>query len=401
MMQITDLAQEEKLPPILRLGFRPFFLLGTAFAVIALTLWLLIFYGKISIQPFAGGYWWHIHEMIFGFAAAIIAGFLLTAVQTWTGIRSVHGTPLLMLIILWLAGRVALLLPGYIPYLLITIIDLSFLPVAAYMLAKPIIAVKQRRNLFFVPLLLMFTLVNGQMHLAFYQGNSINIQAAGYAGVMLITTLISIIAGRVTPMFTANGSKTEKVANLTWLELSTNITLLIIFILYFISPVLAVSQHIVGTFFLISGVLQAYRVTRWRPWVTFSIPLLWSLHLALFCIWLALILLGISYLFTLFPANHLWHLLTVGGISGIILAMIARVSLGHTGRPLVVGKLITISFLFIFIAAFTRSILPIIAPAITPTFYWLATGFACASFLLFLYRYIPYLVQQRTDGRPG
>ncbi|WP_083602013.1 NnrS family protein [Thalassotalea sp. PP2-459] len=401
MMQITDLAQEEKLPPILRLGFRPFFLLGPAFAIIALTLWLLIFYGKINLQPFASGYWWHIHEMIFGFAAAIIAGFLLTAVQTWTGIRSVHGNALFWLIILWLAGRIALLLPTYLPHIMITIIDLSFLPVAAYMLAKPIIAVKQKRNLFFVPLLLMFTLVNGQMHLAFYQGDNTSVQLSGYAGIMLITMLISIIGGRVTPMFTANGSKTEKVANLPWLEISANITLFTIFILYFISPILNLSQQTFGMLFVIAGTLQAYRITRWRPWVTFKIPLLWSLHLALFCIWMALLLLGLSYLFNLFPTNHLWHLLTIGGISGVILAMIARVSLGHTGRPLVVGKLIKFSFLLIFIAAFTRAILPILAPAMTPTFYWLATGFACASFLLFLYRYIPYLIQQRIDGRPG
>ncbi|WP_286234842.1 NnrS family protein [Thalassotalea sediminis] len=401
MMQITDLAQEEKLPPILRLGFRPFFLLGPAFAIIALIIWGLLFHGKINWQPFGEGYWWHIHEMIFGFAAAIIAGFLLTAVQTWTGIRSVHGKILLLLIMLWLGGRFALLLPTYIPHAVISIIDLSFLPVTAYLLAKPLLAVNQKRNLFFVPILLLFTGINVQMHIALYPDSNISIQHSGYAGIMLITTLISIIAGRVTPMFTANGTKTTKVQNTPWLELISNGMLFFIFICYLVDPIIAINYTLLGGLFIFAGILQAIRVTRWRPWITIHVPLLWSLHLSILCIWLALVLLGLTYSFALFPANHIWHLLTIGGICGVILAMISRVSLGHTGRPLKVTPIIKTSFILVFIAAISRVIMPIIIPSAVPELYWIATGTVCASFLLFLYQYIPYLTSARADGRPG
>ena len=168
MMQITDLQKEQQITPVLRLGFRPFFLGGAIFSVIAITLWLLIYKGIVSLSPLGGGYWWHMHEMVFGFGCAIVAGFLLTAVQNWTGMRGVQGKTLLALFLLWLIGRVVLLVPELLGQHLTTLIDLSFLPVVAFVLGKPIIAVKQYRNLFFVPLLLLFTLANAQMHGAIY-----------------------------------------------------------------------------------------------------------------------------------------------------------------------------------------------------------------------------------------
>ena len=142
-MQITYLQQEQKITPLLRLGFRPFFLSGAVFSIFAITLWLLIYKGAIVLSPLGGGYWWHIHEMIFGFGCAIIAGFLLPAVQNWTGVRGAQGVTLLLLFLLWLAGRVVLLLPNTLNETLITVIDLSFLPAIAMVLAKPIIAIKQ------------------------------------------------------------------------------------------------------------------------------------------------------------------------------------------------------------------------------------------------------------------
>jgi uncharacterized protein involved in response to NO len=111
-MQIADLQSEQKILHLLRLGFRPFFLLGTAFAVIAIFIWLLILQGKSDFTPLGGGYWWHLHEMIFGFASAIIAGFLLTAAQNWTGIQGIQHKSLLFLVVLWLLARITLLMPN-------------------------------------------------------------------------------------------------------------------------------------------------------------------------------------------------------------------------------------------------------------------------------------------------
>ena len=111
MMQITDLQQEQKITPLFRLGFRPFFLAGAIFSALAILLWILMLKGTIGFTPFGGGYWWHIHEMIFGFSCAIVAGFVLTAVQNWTGIRGISGGKLIFLFALWLAGRITLLFP--------------------------------------------------------------------------------------------------------------------------------------------------------------------------------------------------------------------------------------------------------------------------------------------------
>ncbi|MFT5298556.1 MAG: hypothetical protein ACI9YH_004604, partial [Colwellia sp.] len=166
MMQITDLKEEQKILPILRLGFRPFFLGGAVFSLIAITLWVLLYRGAVSFSPYGNGHWWHIHEMIFGFGSAIVAGFLLTAVQNWTGIPSIKGKPLAALFLLWLLGRIVMLIPDLFGTTLSALIDLSFLLTVAYTLAKPILAIKQYRNLFFVPLLVLFTIANGEMHLA-------------------------------------------------------------------------------------------------------------------------------------------------------------------------------------------------------------------------------------------
>ncbi len=190
MMQITDLKKEQNIPSLFRLGFRPFFLSGAIFSIVAITIWILILKGTLNFTPLGGGYWWHIHEMIFGFGCAIVAGFLLTAVQNWTSVRGAQGNVLIALLGLWLLGRISLLFPGLFGETLSMIIDLSFLPMIAFVLAKPIIAIKQYRNLFFIPLLLLFTLANLEMHLAINNPQFFSINLSGYAAVLLITFLI-------------------------------------------------------------------------------------------------------------------------------------------------------------------------------------------------------------------
>jgi uncharacterized protein involved in response to NO len=401
MMQITDLEQEQNITPLLRLGFRPFFLSGAIFSVIAIILWLLMYKGAINLSPLGGGYWWHIHEMIFGFGSAIIAGFLLTAVQNWTGIRGAQSTTLLILFLLWLAGRIILLIPSALSDTLATMIDLSFLPTVAYILAKPLIAIKQYRNLFFVPLLLLFTLANLEMHLAIYNPTTFNVTFSGYAGVILVTFLMSVMAGRVIPMFTANGTKTSKTIPLPWLDMVTNGSLAIVMFSLLLEPITSFSHQFFGILLIIAGVFQTLRWLRWRPWITLSVPLVWSLHIAIMCIACGLILLGISYLTPEIPSNHLWHLLTVGGMGGLILAMISRVSLGHTGRPLSPPKAMTAAYFFVTLAALIRAIGPWVLPEKTLLFIDISGTFWLFSFGIFVISYAPMLMSARKDGRPG
>ncbi|MDX2322023.1 MAG: NnrS family protein [Moritella sp.] len=400
-MQITDLAEEQKILPVLRLGFRPFFLAGALFSVIALMLWGAMLSGYISFQPYGGGLWWHIHEMLFGFGCAIVAGFLLTAIQNWTGLRGVSGLPLLGLFMLWLAGRVALLLPTLLNDYVIILIDLSFLPAVAYILAKPLLKIKQYRNLFFVPLLVLFTIANIEMHLAKLGLANMTVNQAAYASVMLMALLMSVMAGRVVPMFTANGTKTAKVLPLPWLEKVATGSLAVITALLLIQPLLAVPDFVMGILFILSAIGQAVRWCRWKPWITFGVPLLWSIHGALFFIWTGLFTIGMSYFINVPFVSHLWHLLTIGGMGGLILAMISRVSLGHTGRMLQQPQTMFLAFLSIFIATIIRVIGPIFWMQHYITFINVSIVFWLIAFGLFVYNYAPMLVKARVDGRPG
>ena len=401
MMQITDLQKEQKITPLLRLGFRPFFLSGALFSVVAIILWLLMYKGTVSLSPLGGGYWWHIHEMIFGFGCAIIAGFLLTAVQNWTGVRGAQGATLLVLFLLWLAGRVVVLMPNLLGETLSTIVDLSFLPVVTFVLGKPIVAIKQYRNLFFVPLLLLFTLANLEMHLAIYYPETFSITFASYAGVMLVVFLMSVMAGRVVPMFTANGTQTPKAIPLPWLDKITNGCLAIAMFYLLLQPVLGFSETFFGLLLIMAGIFQTMRWLRWKPWITLGVPLLWSIHGAIKFIAYGLIVLGFSYLIAEIPSNHIWHLLTVGGMGGLILAMISRVSLGHTGRPLSPPKAMTFAYVCIFLASLIRALGPWALPEKTLLFIDISGTFWLLAFGIFVVTYAPMLMSARKDGRPG
>ena len=401
MMQITDLQKEQKITPLLRLGFRPFFLSGAVFSIVAIILWLLMYKGTLNFTPLGGGYWWHIHEMIFGFGCAIIAGFLLTAVQNWTGVRGAQGGTLLVLFLLWLVGRVFVLFPDLLGETLTTIIDLSFLPAVAFVLGKPIIAIKQYRNLFFVPLLLLFTIANLEMHLAVYSPETFSITFSAYAGVMLVVFIMSVMAGRVTPMFTANGTKTTKATPSPWLDKVTNGSLAIAMFYLLLQPVVGFSAVFFGVLLVIAGVFQGMRWLRWRPWITLAVPLLWSIHVSIKFIAFGLIVLGVSYLIPEVPSNHVWHLLTVGGMGGLILAMISRVSLGHTGRPLTPPKAMTFAYILITLAALVRAFGPWGLPEKTLVFIDISGTFWLLAFGIFVVTYAPMLMSARKDGRPG
>lgn len=400
MMQITDLQQEQQLPPLFRLGFRPFFLSGAIFSAVAIILWLFILRGKLPFDPVGGGYWWHMHEMVYGFAGAIIAGFLLTAVQNWTGIRGINGKPLMFLFVLWLAGRLLLLFP-VLGVGVSLFVDIAFLPCVAFLLGKPIIAIKQYRNLFFMPLLLIFTLANLQMYGALFYPDIFYITHSGYIGVMLVTLLMSIMAGRVFPMFTANGTQTQKVEPIKWLEWLANGSLAFSVASLFLSPLIGFNATLFAALLILSAASQFVRWLRLKPWITLSVPLLWSLHSAMAFIAVGLLLLGLSYLSDSLPVNTFWHLLTVGGMGGLILAMIARVSLGHTGRMLSPPKIMSIAFLLISLAALVRVLGPWLDIA-NKAIYVDVSGLLWAiAFAIFAWIYGPMLLAPRQDGRPG
>jgi uncharacterized protein involved in response to NO len=401
MMQITDLEKEQQITPVLRLGFRPFFLFGAIFGTLAILLWVLMLRNVVSISPLGGMHWWHIHEMVFGFGCAITVGFLLTAVQNWTGLKSIQGNPLLLLTALWATGRILVLFPAVLGNTITMLVDISFLPIAAYLLGKPIVAIKQYRNLFFVPLLLLFTLANLEMYMSLSFPDIFSYRPSSYTGVVLILLLMSVMSGRVVPMFTANGTNTPKATPSPLLDKLTNIPLAITMFMLLLHPIFTFNTKVFGCFLIFAGVFQTIRWLRWKPWITLGTPLVWALHSALKFISFGLILLGISYFVAEIPSNHIWHLLTIGGIGGLILAMTSRVSLGHTGRPLTPPKTMSFAFLCIAISATVRAFGPWGFPGKTAMFIDLSALLWIIAFGIFIFHYGPMLMSTRADKRPG
>lgn len=400
-MQISDLVIEKQIPPLFRLGFRPFFLAGAMFSLISLFIWGAFLQGLIDFYPYGGSYFWHMHEMIYGFTCAIIAGFLLTAVQNWTGIRGVSSWQLLTLLLLWLAGRVAMAIPSLIGVTLSALVDILFLPTVAVVLAKPILRIKQYRNLIFIPILSVLTLLNIAMHSQTHGFVMLNIHYLGLTTLLIITLLMSLIAGRVTPMFTANGTNTRKVNNITAIEVSCIMSLLFLIINFTVAAFIGLNSVFTAILFAWASSSQLARLVRWQPWKTYQVPLLWSLHGSLLLISLGLLLLSYSYLNDNQNITNSWHLLTVGGMAGLIIAMISRVSLGHTGRSLIPPKAMTIAFIAIFSGAIVRTIGPWLVPSNSMVFYSVSISLWILAYGLFCWYYGPMLLSERIDGRPG
>lgn len=400
-MQISDLVIEKQIPPLFRLGFRPFFLVGAMFSLISLFIWGAFLQGLIDFYPYGGSYFWHMHEMIYGFTCAIIAGFLLTAVQNWTGIRGVSSWQLLTLLLLWLAGRVAMAIPSLVGMTLSALVDILFLPTVAVVLAKPILRIKQYRNLIFIPILSVLTLLNIAMHSQTHGFVMLNIHYLGLTTLLIITLLMSLIAGRVTPMFTANGTNTRKVNNITAIEVSCIMSLLFLIINFTVAAFIGLNSVFTAILFAWASSSQLARLIRWQPWKTYKVPLLWSLHGSLLLISLGLLLLSYSYLNDNQNITNSWHLLTVGGMAGLIIAMISRVSLGHTGRSLIPPKAMTIAFIAIFASAIVRTIGPWLAPLNSMVFYSVSITLWILAYALFCWYYGPMLLSERIDGRPG
>ncbi|WP_438863301.1 NnrS family protein [Neptunicella sp.] len=400
-MQITDLAAEQKLFPLLRQAFRPMFLFGAIFSVIAMALWGLALTGHIQLYPFANILFWHSHEMLFGFVCAIVIGFLLTAVQNWTGLRAPHNKTLLFITLLWLSGRLLLLFGQNLSIYFVAAVDLSFLPVSAILLARPLIQAKQQRNLFFVPVLLLLTFCNAMMYFGVAtQRHDIQLLGAQNA-VWLITLLMAIVGGRVLPMFTANGTLTTKVTAIKWLDIAALGSLWLIFILHFFMLDNDVPPVVMSGLFAISALFTALRCLRWKIWITLKVPLLWSLHLAYWFIPCGLALYSARYAGANISNSIALHVFTAGAMGLMILSMISRVSLGHSGRIIKPKTIMSFAFLLVILAAGIRTLLIGIWPSLTMQ--WLTFGIITwvVAYLLYVLVYFPILTTPRPDGRPG
>ena len=400
MLNITELGKEQQITPIWRLAFRPFFLFGALFSSVSILFWGLFLAGKVSFTPYADALFWHSHEMLFGFVSIFIIGFLLTAGQTWTGRRSIHGMPLVGLFMLWLAGRVLMFLGGPLPAVVVAIIDLSFIPFAAFYFYRMVKSAGNKRNLFFVPILLLIFTANLLFHLSHLLQNPFFKVWGTNAVLMLIGLVMTIVAGRVMPMFTANGSGTPKVEPIVWIEKSAIGSVIVLAVCYVSGLAYWLPDPLMAVLFSLAAITHLLRVIRWKPWVTLRFPLLWSLHLAYWFIPLAFSLFALYKFGWLAQQSIAVHALTAGAMGSMILSIICRVSLGHTGRPLTPPYFVTLALFFVVLAGGLRS-LGMLSGMQVPLLLSVASGLWCLAYLLFVLGYARILLSPRIDGRPG
>jgi uncharacterized protein involved in response to NO len=378
-------------------GFRPFFFVAAVFAVAIVPLWLLIFAGILPTTSYLDGVSWHAHEMILGFAMAVIAGFLLTAVGNWTERETAVGTPLLALVGLWFAGRLALGFSAVLPPLLVALVDLSFLPALLVVLGRPLVAARNRRNFVILAILLVLFLVNLSMHLdalgVFAPGSA---RHAGLVAIDVVLLLITIIAGRVFPMFTRNATGVTSIRSVPWLDALAIGAMAALTLLDIVVPTSSV-----GLLAGAAGVLAAARAVHWGARHSFKQPLVWILHAGNAWLALGLVLRAAAQLGDGGLAPLALHALTVGAIGSLTLGMMARVTLGHTGRMLVASSATAMAFLAINLAAATRVFVPLLAPSRYFAALVAAAALWVIAFGTFLAVYAPMLWSPRVDGKPG
>ncbi len=403
MINIDDPSKVDNTPALWRLGFRPFFLGGALLASLYIPLWLLTwFYPQYS--SFSDSFWaqvvplwWHPHEMLFGFAIAIVAGFLLTAVQNWTNQPGMKGNELILTFGCWLGARLLLLVPAMPSLWLAAGLDTAFLLLVAFKLWRSVYKVKQWRNSGFPIMLLVALVVNLVSYYALSQRDFTLSHQLWQGMLWWFALLITIIGGRVIPFFTAMRLQTTKPTPKPLIENS----LLVFMILLVINGITGVlSDELEMGLLLAAAVLHLIRYSSWQGTKTLKEPMLWSLHIAYLCLPITLALLAIN----VDDANayrHLLHLFAIATLAGMCLAMISRVSLGHTSRNIYQGPNMVLAFICLPLAAICRAIMPLAFPEWSQFWLWTAAGLWSLAFGLFVWHYAPILTRPRVDGRPG
>ena len=384
--------------PLWALGFRPFYLAAGAFAVVAIPVWVAFYLGLLPAGGYLQGAAWHSHEMIFGFATAVIAGFLLTAVRSWTSQPTASGAALAALVALWLLARL-LIVTG--PPLAAVLVDLTFLPALALALAIPIVRSKNRRNLKMLAVLGVLALANLGYHLAYLNVLPAPLMSVAVMATLdVITILMAIIGGRVIPAFINNAIATAKPRTSSNLERVAFASLVIILVMGLVNFWLPLPAFVWLVLLMTAALAHGARLLLWQPQRSYRDPLLWMLPVAYAWIPISLVLRAATYVTAVPPAAAI-HALTLGAMSSLMMAMMTRSALGHTGRKLTAGPIEIAAFVLLQLAAVVRVFAGLLWPELYRDSVLIAAVLWCLAFALFLYRYLPMLLRPRIDGLPG
>lgn len=382
--------------PFFALGFRTFFALSGLSALVLMVLWRSLYDGSLNLDNYFSNNHWHAHEMLLGYTVAVITGFLLTAVKNWTGEQTLVGANLAGLALLWVYGRVLPFYSNLLPDELIALVDFSFLPVLAYSLIKPMITAQYTRGYVFIGLLLVMALGNGLIH-ADILGWTSNTAWTGFQIVIgLIIVMILVIAGRVFPFFTERGLSGVLPVRSPLLDSLSIASAALVFLLN-ITQVSGIYLALAASF---AVVVNSLRVNNWYVFRIWFVPLLWVLYVGYAWIILGFILTALSAYYIVQPTLAL-HAFTMGGIGVITLGMMARVSLGHTGRALKASQAMAIAFALINVGALVRVFIPILLPEWYADIIYASVLLWLAAFSLFAFVYGPILTTARIDGKAG
>ncbi len=384
-------------PALFSKGFRPFFVLAAGFAAGFLPLWLLTYTGHFD----AGAYWapavWHGHEMVFGFAVAVVAGFLLTAVSNWTRRPTAEGGWLAALCAVWVAGRAAMIWSGELPAWLVAGADLAFLPALAVAIGRPMVQARNRRNFKFLGVLALLWSADWAMHLSAMGAIADVSRTALLFALDMIVVITLVIGGRIIPAFTRNATGGGQIHSNKFIERLVFGAALATIVLRIIWPV-AWATGAVGA---VAGLAIIARQWRWGVQQTWDKPILWVLHVGHAWLAVGFLLRAVAVFVPRVPDSLGTHALTVGAIGMLTLGMMARVALGHTGRPLHVARPIAWAFAAMGLAALTRTILPIVWPSHYLALIVASGSLFALAFVVYLVHYVPILVRPRADARRG
>jgi uncharacterized protein involved in response to NO len=388
--------------PFFSIGFRPFYLGAALFACLAIPLWTVSYTTGGRISGTFPAFSWHIHEMLFGFAPAVIVGFLLTAVRNWTGLPTPSAGRLAALFGLWIAGRVAALVaPGAIASALV---DLSFLPIAACCLTLPLWRARNARNSFVIGILLLLFLANVAFHGALLGWLPMTaVRIAEVSALNVVTLLMIIIGGRVIPAFSANAIESLKPKRWPALETFAVGLMVLIALIDLLSPLQG--RLLMGTaattyqlLLVTTAMVHLVRLAAWQPWKTLQNPLLLVLPVSYLWIPICLLLRGLLNGSPGYIPSPAVHALVVGAMAGLMLSMMTRSALGHTGRPLRAGRIEVTCFLAIHAAALTRVFGTLLDPARNATWITVSGILWTIAFATFAAGYLSILTAPRRAG---
>lgn len=394
-MQISEPNQARGLA-LFHLGFRPFFLFGAVASLALMALWLMwLGQGHTLHKYYIVTQYWHGHEMLFGYGVAIIAGFLLTAVRNWTQIQTPYGYSLGGLFAVWLAARVLPVISESVPIPgeLIALVDIAFLPLVALSIAIPIIRSGNHRNLVFIVILLAMTAANSLVHLQLLGITEATLPLGMQLGLNLIVMVMAIMGGRVIPFFSER-ALAYTVKKYDWLEKAVIPAAAGWMLCHLLGLTTVAIALAIG-----NGLIHSLRLLGWFSTRLKRNPLIWILHIAYLFIPLGFWLEAASGLGLLSPYLAI-HAFAAGAIGSMTLGMMARVSLGHTARPLKIARITVIAFVIIVLAGLIRVLLPAYPPLYNMAIH-MSGGLWCLAWALFLIPYTSILLKPRLDGQYG